>query len=183
MSIKLLKKIHGLVRAVTDEEFFIAGGAARDTLYGVEPKDYDCVVCLPEYDEVSAFYLLDSLSEKFSWMGAATKVYQSYGLNLGEEVNPTSFQAMFWGCMKVSLKHCELDILISKASTISEHVKRHDCNMNMVWFDGGEIKWEHGGNEAKVDRLEFRSGICDERIDRMVRKWFTLNQDDLLSPL
>lgn len=176
MSIKLLKKIHCLVESVTGRQFFIAGGAVVDTLYGKEPKDYDMVLPLGDVNDAYAHDLIEELSREFSFLGFSTKVYQSYGVSMGEEVNDTSFQAMFYSCMKVDMGHCQLDILLSKEHSIQEHVQRHDCNMNMVWFDGRAIQWEHGGVEAKVGRLEFREGVSDERINRMDIKRHALHQ-------
>lgn len=167
MSIKLLKKVHNLVGGVTGHNFSIVGGAVRDSLYGVEPKDYDCVLCTPDMDEQKAFAFLEELSEYFAIIGGKTYIYQSYGLNLDVDVNPDSFQAMFLGCMKVNLCNCSLDILLSRAKTIKEHVLKHDCNMNMVWFDGKEIRWEHDGKEPKVDMLQFNFNVSDERINYM----------------
>lgn len=164
---KLLKQIHHTVRSITGKDFYIVGGAVVDTLYGKKPKDYDCVLPCYGMSEAEAFALLERLSEAFGALGMKTKVYQSYGLNLGDTVDPTSFQAMFLGCMKVSMRNCELDILLSRSHHISEHVQQHDCNMNMVWFNGERICWEHGGDDAKVERLEFREGVSDERIKRM----------------
>lgn len=171
MSIKLLKKIHHLVGSITGEKFYIVGGAVVDVLYGKEPKDYDMVLCLgDDLEDKIAHDIIEELSRQFSFLGFSTKVYQSYGVNLGEEINDTSFQSMFYSCMKVDMGHCQLDILLSKQYFIQEHVQRHDCNMNMVWFNGERICWEHGGSEAKVDRLEFREGVCDKRIARMDHK-------------
>ncbi len=167
MSIKLLKKIHCLVEAITGETFFIAGGAVVDSLYGVEPKDYDLVLPLGFASDAEVHQCIESFSEAFSRLGFSTKVYQSYGTNMGEEINDTEFQAMFYSCMKVQMGNWQLDLLISKHHDIISHVKHHDCNMNMVWFDGRAIQWEHGGVEAKVERLEFREGVCDKRINRM----------------
>lgn len=183
MSIKLLKKIHCLVESITGETFYIAGGAVVDSLYGKEPKDYDLVLPLPStvaYHEdcgnpdVVAHKMIEGFAHDFGRLGFSVKVYQSYGLNTGEEINDTSFQAMFYSCMKVQMGNCQLDILLSKADCIEEHVKRHDCNMNMVWFDGREVQWEHGGNEAKVPYLEFRDGVCADRIRRMKIKYHHL---------
>jgi hypothetical protein len=170
MSIKLLKKIHHLVESITGETFHIVGGAVVDTLYGEVPKDYDLVLPLGMADDSEAHQCIASFSEAFSLLGFTSKVYQSYGLNLGEEVNDTEFQSMFYSCMKVQMGNCQLDILISKHHDIISHVKHHDCNMNMVWFDGKAIRWEHGGPDAKVESLEFREGVCDERIQRMDKK-------------
>lgn len=179
MSIKLLKKIHHLTEAITGLQFFIVGGAVVDTLYGKEPKDYDLVHCMGQSfddDEAEAFALIERLSNSFAMLGFKTKVYQSYGVNMGEQINDTSFQAMFYSCMKVDMGHCQLDILLSKANTICSHVRNHDCNMNMVWFDGNQIRWEHGGDEAKVKVLKFRDGVCDARIQRMDQKRHALTK-------
>ena len=167
MSLKLLKKMHCMVESITDRQFFVAGGAVVDTLYGKEPKDYDMVLCLGSVSDAYAHDLIAQLSREFIMYGFTTKVYQSYGVNLGEEINDDSFQSMFYSCMKVEMGRCQLDILLSKEHFIQEHVQRHDCNMNMVWFNGERICWEHGGNEAKVETLEFREGVSDERIQRM----------------
>lgn len=182
MSIKLLKKIHCTVETLTGYTFFIAGGAVVDTLYGKEPKDYDMVLPFGMADEVEAHALIEELSSTFARFGFSTKVYQSYGLNMGEEVNDTEFQSMFFSCMKVQMGSCQLDILLSKHHDIISHVKHHDCNMNMVWFDGRAIQWEHGGVEAKVDCLEFREGVSDERINRMDIKRHALHQLNSDSP-
>lgn len=173
MSIKQLKGIHHLVKAITEENFFIAGGAVVDSMYGKEPKDYDLV--LPAYDmnEVEAFHFLVELSERFNRLGYKTKVYQSYGINLGGSVDPRSFQANFLGCMKVIMHNCQLDLLLSKHHHIQEHVMYHDCNMNMVWFNGDRICWEHGGNEPKVSELVFMDNIPEDRKERMRKKWAT----------
>lgn len=180
MSEKLLKKMHHMIRAITEEEFFIVGGAVRDTLYGVEPKDYDCILCVgPHMSASESFHLIQELESRFLTMGFGTNVYQSYGQcehadDSFTEVNPTSFQAMFHGCMKVAMGNCQVDILLSKESYPSEHVQRHDCNMNMVWFNGNRICWEHGGDTAKVEELDFHPDVCQDRRDRMEDKYITL---------
>lgn len=182
MSLKLLKKIHHMVVAITGHTFYIVGGAVVDSLYGKEPKDYDMVLPLGDVNDAYAHDLIEELSREFSFLGFSTKVYQSYGVNMGEEVNDTSFQSMFYSCMKVDMGHCQLDILLSKAHYIQEHVQRHDCNMNMVWYNGERICWEHGGNGPKVERLEFREGVCDARINRMDIKRHELTRLSLIAP-
>ncbi|AFP33681.1 hypothetical protein POP72_020 [Pectobacterium phage POP72] len=171
MSRNLLKKMHCMVEAMTGETFYIAGGAVVDFMYGVVPKDYDMVLCKPDWNEAEAFEYLKDLSDTFAMLGCSTKIYQSYGLNLGEEVNPTSFQSMFLGCMKVTMSNCHLDILISRAPAMTEHVLKHDCNMNMVWYNGQRICWEHGGNEPKVKSLIFADGVVESRKERMYAKF------------
>lgn len=166
----MLKKVYNLVYGVTGLQFFPAGGAVRDALYGKEPKDYDMVLPVGSLSDEAAHAIIETVARDFNNIGCSTAVYQSYGINLGEEINPTSFQAMFLSCMKVSMKHCQLDLLLSKSQTIQEHVKKHDCNMNMVWFDGKDIRWEHGGITPYVPVLEFNPDVCDKRIAYMDKK-------------
>lgn len=177
MSIKLLKKVTFMVRQVTGEEFYLAGGCVRDTLYGVEPKDYDAILPCGAMIYEEAFELTEDIARVFWSLGWKVEVYQSYGRIDGADVNPTSFQAMFLSCIKVSNKHCTIDLLISKEDNIEDHVLRHDCNMNMVWFDGADIKWEHKGLEAKVDTLVFNPDVCQERQQYMTTKFATLNKE------
>lgn len=173
MSIRMLKGIHGIVKGITEEDFFIAGGAVVDSLYGKEPKDYDLVIPGHGMCELETFIFLEELSKRFAALGFNTKVYQSYGLNMGEQVVPRSFQANFLGCMKVSMNNCQLDILVSKHPDIRTHVLHHDCNMNMVWFDGKDISWAHSGDGPKVSELIFCDNIPEDRKVRMRNKWAT----------
>lgn len=176
MSLGNLKSMHHLVREITGKPFFIAGGAVRDTLYGVIPKDYDCVLCLGNETHSEAFTLMEKLSTAFRLEGLSTRIYHAYGVctDPDEGIEPNSFQDMFYTCMKVQMKHCQLDILLSKHNYMSEHVQQHDCNMNMVWFNGERICWEHGGNQPVVERLIFRDGISASRQNRMHEKYVLL---------
>lgn len=175
MNLSMLKSIHSIVKGVSEETFYIAGGAVVDTLYGKEPKDYDLVLPTFGWNEMEAFHFLEELSSRFSSLGFNTKVYQSYGLNLGDEVDFRLFQANFLGCMKVQMNNCQLYILISKYLCMTEHVLHHDCNMNMVWFNGDRICWEHGGNTPEVSELLFCDNIPEERKSRMIKKWEILH--------
>nr|DAP74219.1 MAG TPA: Nucleotidyltransferase [Caudoviricetes sp.] len=166
----MLKKVYNLVYSVTGLQFFPAGGAVRDALYGKEPKDYDMVLPVGNICWSQAFQIMEDAAKDLRNIGCGVMIYQSYGMESGEEINHTSFQAMFLSCMKVSMKHCQLDLLLSKSPTIQDHVKKHDCNMNMVWFDGKDIRWEHGGVTPYVPVLEFNKDVCDKRIQYMDKK-------------
>lgn len=175
MSIKLLKKVTFMVRQVTGEEFYLAGGCVRDTLYGAEPKDYDAILPCGDMDYAEAFELAEQVAMAFRYYDWKVEVYQSYGMIDGADVNPTSFQSMFLSCVKVSNKHCTIDLLLSKGDNIQRHVLRHDCNMNMVWFDGSIIRWEHGETNAKVTELVFNPDVCQDRQQYMIDKFKMLN--------
>lgn len=174
---KSLIKINHMLNSIVGEEVTLVGGCVRDTLYGVTPKDYDAVICMGDSSESYCHGMIEDIAYRFRALDFKVELYQSYGLHEGEVINPTSFQAMFYSCLKVTMKNCQVDILLSKADTIEEHVKRHDCNMNMVWFDleSKQIKWCHDGNQPKCETLQFVPDVCNERIGRMYNKWLQLN--------
>lgn len=180
LNTKMLKKVYNLVYGITGLQFFPVGGAVRDALYGVTPKDYDMVLPVGSMAESQAHGIMETISEDMAILGFSTKLYQSYGINLGYEINPTSFQAMFLSCMEVKMRNCQLDLLLSKSETIQDHVRKHDCNMNMVWFDGKDIKWEHGGITPFVPVLEFNPNVCDSRINYMDKKRHELIRHKLM---
>lgn len=51
-TLKLIS-IQNDIRKLTGFDFTLVGGCVRDTMYGAEPKDYDAVVCMCEYDDYS----------------------------------------------------------------------------------------------------------------------------------
>lgn len=174
------KKLQGLttyIRGITGEEFTLVGGCVRDALYNVPAKDYDAVLCVGDICESEAFELSELISARFSRLGLNTQVYQSYGQIEGNPVNPTSFQAMFLSCIKVFTPHGDLDILLSNSENISQHVQKHDCNMNMVWWDSDKVDtmWVHDGDSAKVDYIQFNPDVCGARISVMTHKFHKLN--------
>ena len=54
--------------------------------------------------------------------------------------------------------------------------------MNMVWFDGKDIKWEHGGITPFVPVLEFNPDVCGSRIAYMDKKRHELIRHKLMHP-
>lgn len=173
MSIKLAGLQH-LLREITGYEGHLAGGCVRDTLQGINPKDYDFVITqLANETDSCVFGCMSDISESVSELSLGrSEIFQAYG----EGDCNSDFTQMFKGCMKLTLTHTcsatneqhtfNVDVLFSNYPTIEEHIEQHDCNANMVYLnDAGEIVG------SKVDELIFLAGICPERIRYMTEKW------------
>ena len=173
MNTSVLLSIQTDIRKLTGFDFTLVGGCVRDTMYGAEPKDYDAVLCMGDsYDFADVFLEMEYLSKELSRAGFKSKLYQAYGIALGEEVPQDSFQDMFLGCMKVNLYGNDVDLLFSKYESIEEHVSRHDCNMNMCWLR------EDGTIEGQMhNTLEFNGVINPARVERMTNKFHWLRHN------
>lgn len=83
LNTKMLKKVYNLVYGITGLQFYPVGGAVRDILYGVTPKDYDMVLPVGSMVDSQAHGIMENISKEMAIMGFSTKLYQSYGINLG----------------------------------------------------------------------------------------------------
>lgn len=173
MKQKNLHEVANLIRALLPVHGYIAGGAVRDSLFGVQPKDIDFVVPANEgWDEQDVFSVMKRISEGFAKSGYSSQVYQAYGEeNLEYENSGTDFAEMFLGCMKVQLEGLDIDILFSRYQQIAEHVDHHDCNINQVWLDDD-------GNYCRASNvtgpLKFIRDVGDERKQYMIQKYKNL---------
>lgn len=153
MQANVLCAIESAIMTVINTEGFLAGGCVRDTLYGVEPKDYDFVILDRGWNHADVFEYMSSLSNRLSCLSIKSEVYQAY-----EQANSSSFSNMFYGCMKVHFDFGEVDILFSVFKDIDVHVANHDCNMNECYLgEDGIIVGE------RVSELKFIPGVSEER--------------------
>lgn len=172
MNTARLLEVQAMIRTLTLFDFTLVGGCVRDTMYGAEPKDYDAVICLgDDYDYADVFSEMKIISNRLSRHGIKSKVYQAYGLGSGEEIPQDGFQNMFLGCMKVNLYGDDVDLLFSKYVSIEEHIKHHDCNMNMCYLRDGTIEGQ------MYDTLEFNGVINPARVERMTNKFHWLRHN------
>lgn len=168
-----LHEVGCLIRALLPVHGYIAGGAVRDSLFGVQPKDLDFVVEAHKgWDEQTVFSVMKGVSEVFAKNGYSSQVYQAYGEENDEYENSgTDFADMFLGCMKVQLEGLDIDILFSRYEQIGEHVDHHDCNINQVWMD-------EQGNYCRssnvTEPLKFIRDVGDERKQYMIQKYKNL---------
>ena len=171
-----LSKVLSLI-SMSDLDFphYLAGGCVRDTLMGVEPKDYDVVVVLPSYmqDYRVSFSEVERYALDWRELGAAVTVYEAYGLSDGVSIEPGTFSDRLWCCLKVEYIGITMDFLYTKAPDIETHVKRHDCNLNQVYFKDGAIvgsipdslEWNPDAVVTQ-ERRDYIQGKFDEYIKR-----------------
>lgn len=159
-----LSAIDAVIHLTLNTEGFLAGGCVRDTIYGVEPKDYDFVILDRGWDHADVFEHMSLLSNRLSRQGIRSEVYQAYEqANSGEL---SSFQKMFYGCMKVYFPFGEVDVLYSTFNDIDVHVANHDCNLNECYLGkDGVVVGE------RVARLVFIKGVSYERKRYMSHKF------------
>lgn len=171
-----LSKVLNLI-GMSDLDFphYLAGGCVRDTLMGVEPKDYDVVVVLPSYmqDYRMSFSEVERYALDWRELGAAVTVYEAYGLSDGISIEPGTFSDRLWCCLKVEFMGITMDFLYTKSPDIETHIKRHDCNLNQVYFKDGAIvgaipdslEWNPDAVLTQ-ERKDYIQGKFDEYIKR-----------------
>lgn len=168
MNLQKLQQMEDALSTMLGEQVHLAGGCVRDVLYNRTPKDYDAIICTSgDYDE--AFATVVRFSRILSILGFPSEVYQAYGVNNGESIRPGDFRETFLACIKTKLPFGDVDILLSKAANMDEHIALHDCNMNMVYLDSNDPSG-YAGIRQPVSCLRFRDGICQERIDYITNK-------------
>lgn len=161
-----LYKIEALIRKVTGASYTLAGGCVRDASVGVAPKDYDAVLCCGEMDNAEAFALLEDHVVQFrQLLDAHVEIYMAYGQG---EVHD-GFAERLYACGKVKLPGgLEIDLLLDKATNMSDVISGYDCNMNQVYLT------DSGPSQAFPKELVFTEGrITGEVRDTYMREKFT----------
>ena len=171
-----LSKVLNLI-GMSDLDFphYLAGGCVRDTIMGVEPQDYDVVVVLPSYMQGYKMAFSEVKRYELDWreLGAAVTVSEAYDLSDGISIEPGTFSDRLWCCLKVEFMGITMDFLYTKSPDIETHIKRHDCNLNQVYFKDGVIvgsipdslEWNPDAVLTQ-ERKDYIQGKFDEYIKR-----------------
>lgn len=178
-----LQELQSHLRVLTGEYGFLAGGCIRDFLFHTDPKDYDFVIpCKPDWDEGTVFSIMTRISGELSEAGHKSAVYAAYDQSVEEAEEYRNagkdFQEMFYGCMKVDLFGADVDILFSVYPSISEHVSRHDCNINKVWLNMEGVQ----GYSQWLQPLNFTRDVGPGRVEYMRKKYAALCASGGLEP-
>lgn len=148
----------------------IAGGAARDMLYGVTPKDFDIVVCTGGVLVGSeSFGLLVKLSDALTKLcNCTTEIYQAY------EQATCDFDERWSSAMCVSFANgTKVDVLVSsEARDIREAVDGFDLELNQCWVHQYSNRLASIASLHSVDVKETRwlKPVSQERRVRMQEK-------------
>lgn len=141
----------------------IAGGAAVELLYGgLALKDIDFFILAgPKPVPLNYIINIDKIGRNISQVGTVCVGGNSYS------TENTDFNDRIHTCIKIVVDGVDVDIIISKCSTVDELLDSFDCNMNMVFMDS--ITLEPVGD--KVNRLVFTKKVSDKRAERMLSKF------------
>lgn len=110
--------------------FVVAGGGARDTALGIEPKDFDVVVYGwgSNVDEIARkLDWLDSLLERYA---REREINYEYMPSYHDAAEGGDFGSRLYGVYKVG----PVDVIISKCGAWSQVLAEFDFNLNQFYF-------------------------------------------------
>ncbi len=135
----------------------VAGGAVRDYLLGVPPKDIDIFVETSEWDKPDDFFSLDGRAEKDQEYGMMSNIdVVARGTRFGYQVD-------LIGITLPNARHV----------TGKNLVPTFDFGITRCWFDGLGL---HETNESRIDRCRQTVTLFhDDRMDRALARFDRFN--------
>lgn len=121
-----------ICRLLQGEElsFVVAGGGARDTALGVDPKDFDIVVFGWGGDMQRVARRLDWLDSRLGGWAAEHRLAYEYMPSYHDAEEGGDFGSRLYGVYKVG----PVDIIISKCGCWSQVLNEFDFNLNQFYF-------------------------------------------------
>lgn len=121
-----------ICRLLQGEElsFVVAGGGARDTALGVDPKDFDIVVFGWGGDMQRVARRLDWLDSRLEDWAAEHRLAYEYMPSYHDAEEGGDFGSRLYGVYKVG----PVDIIISKCGCWSQVLNEFDFNLNQFYF-------------------------------------------------
>lgn len=121
-----------ICRLLQGEElsFVVAGGGARDTALGVDPKDFDIVVFGWGGDMQRVARRLDWLDSRLEDWAAEHGLAYEYMPSYHDAEEGGDFGSRLYGVYKVG----PVDIIISKCGCWSQVLNEFDFNLNQFYF-------------------------------------------------
>ncbi|AIM40519.1 hypothetical protein [Escherichia phage J8-65] len=121
-----------ICRLLQGEElsFVVAGGGARDTALGVDPKDFDIVVFGWGGDMQRVARRLDWLDSRLEDWAAEHELDYEYMPSYHDAEEGGDFGSRLYGVYKVG----PVDIIISKCGCWSQVLNEFDFNLNQFYF-------------------------------------------------
>jgi hypothetical protein len=121
-----------ICRLLQGEElsFVVAGGGARDTALGVDPKDFDIVVFGWGGDMQRVARRLDWLDSRLEDWAAEHRLAYEYMPSYHDAEEGGDFGSRLYGVYKVG----PVDIIISKCGCWSQVLNELDFNLNQFYF-------------------------------------------------
>ncbi len=138
-------------KVLAGHRWHIAGGYARDTFFGVEPKDIDCwVEWVPPADGIGRGNM-DEIEQRLYDMGIPFEEFNMYGTEDDR--------------YRLAVLRCPgMDIIFME--TLDGLIEGFDFNINQFY-------WEHGVGPVYVGKTDLNQGLVQLKFDPRVeeRKW------------
>ena len=110
--------------------FVVAGGGARDTALGVEPKDFDIVVFGWGDNTDGVASRLDSLDDVLSDYAQENGSSYCYLPSYHDAAEGGDFGSRLYGVYKID----DVDVIISRCGSWSQVLAEFDFNLNQFYF-------------------------------------------------
>ncbi|BES79659.1 hypothetical protein [Cronobacter phage RZ4] len=110
--------------------FVVAGGGARDTALGFEPKDFDVVVFGWGSNVEQVARKLDVLDDKLGQWAADNELDYEYMPSYHDAAEGGDFGSRLYGVYKIG----PVDVIISKCGCWSQVLSEFDFNLNQFYF-------------------------------------------------
>ena len=150
-------------------ELLVAGGACRDILVGIEPKDYDILVDIRDYSYEAAFEYMSKWASNISAsnVGKEIVICEAYG---HANIPKNDFNQRYNLCAKVVLQDgTHVDLLFVKGTLLGT-VASFDSNVNKVYYDIATGWFKRLGLPPE-EGFFVSNNLSASRVDKAFRHW------------
>lgn len=112
------------------QNFVVAGGGARDTALGIEPKDFDVIIYGWGNDTDEVACLLGRYDHVLCCHALANSLPYAYMPSYHDAAEGGDFGSRLWGVYKIG----DVDVIISRCGSWSQVLSEFDFNLNQFYF-------------------------------------------------
>lgn len=169
--VSFIQDLDGMSNAI------LAGGAVRDKMFGLEPRDYDIFV--PARDKKALYEAVAAISKEFSTSEVVSKS-KEYGIRdftIGNRIEGTSLTAV----LNFKYKDRDIDIIGVHADDDEEFpvktIETFDYGINMVYDTGRYIDDSHSKFRRDFDNHYMTLHRLDslDRLPKAMRRFESFN--------
>jgi hypothetical protein len=113
-----------------EQNFVVAGGGARDTALGVEPKDFDVIIYGWGNDTEEVSDLLDLYNVVLAKHAYDNLLPYAYMPSYHDAAEGGDFGSRLYGVYKIG----DVDVIVSRCGSWSQVLSEFDFNLNQFYF-------------------------------------------------
>ena len=155
----------------------LVGGAVRDSLHGVQPKDYDVAVWVDTDTNKRFSWVCDQLGETIAHnlrQGLHSALTPCSPVTSNYSCSQDNFSDKWSATFKLNIQGLNVDILVSTKASLESIIREFDCNLNQVSYDGSVVTEHYGANPPSNGFKLLKDNVCPERTERMRGIWSKL---------